>query len=121
MQINMLQQQQERAEDWKERDNDRQQMMAMMMAMMTGRQPPPVAPPVARPPRLEEEEEESDSDVSDDLDKFKAEAQALEELLPKKRTPVAPPVVVGVTTRFHKKKRGLGNSSSGNVEVSDFI
>ena len=54
---------------------------------------------------------------------FKVQKQALDALLPKKRTtPVAPPVVVGVTTRFHKKKRGLGNSSSSStVEVSDFI
>ena len=124
MQMNMLRQQEERAEDRKERAAERQQMMAMMMAMMSGKLPPPTVPPpaVAPPPRLEEEEE-SDSDDSDDLEAaFKMQHQALEELLPKKRTPVATPVAVGVTTRFHKKKRGLGNSSnSSNVEVSDFI
>ena len=124
MQMNMLQQQQERAEDRKERAKDRQQMMAMMMAIMSGKQYTPTVrnPAVAPPPRLEEEEE-SDSDDSDDLDAaFKMQHQALQELLPKKRTPVATPVAVGVTTRFHKKKRGLGNSSSStNVEVSDFI
>ena len=132
MQMNMLQQQQERAEDRKERAADRQQMTAMMMAMMSGRQlPPPVAPPVPPvppPPPIEldcssnSDGSNSDSDSDSDLEAaFKVQKQALDALLPKKRTPVAPPVVTGVTTRFHKKKRGLGNSSSSNVEVSDFI
>ena len=101
-------------------------------------QPPPVArptvacpPPVARPPPIELHDSSdghgsnSDSDSDSDLEAaFKQQKQALDALLPKKRTPVAPPVVTGVTTRFHKKKRGLGNSnssSSSNVEVSDFI
>ena len=120
--MNMLQQQKERAEDRKERADDRQQMMAMMMAMMTGRQPTPVPPPpVPRPPPIEldgsSDSDGSNSDSDSDLEAaFKLQKQALDELLPKR---VAPPV--GVTTRFHKKKRGLGNSSSGNVEVSDFI
>ena len=133
MQMNMLQQQQERAEERKQRADDRQQMMAMMMAMMSGRQlPPPVAaPPVPPPPPIElhdssdghSSNSDSDSDSDSDLEAaFKVQKEALDALLPKKRTPVAPPVVTGVTTRFHKKKRGLGNSSSSsNVEVSDFI
>ena len=90
-------------------------MMAMMMAMMTGRQPPPVTRhPVAPSPRLEEEEEESDFDelTLDDIPVPKARAP--------KRAPLPVAAGVGVTTRYHKKKRGFGNISS-TVEVSDLI
>ena len=116
MQMNMLQQQQERSEDRKERAVDRQQMMALMMAMISGRQPPPRdPPPVPPPPAIELDGTSNDSNSDLDLDNI------LEPASVPKRAPVAPPVGVGVVTQHHKKKRGLGNSSSSTVEVSGFI
>ena len=91
----MLQQQQERAEDRKDRADDRHQMMALMMAMISGRQPPP-------PIRVGNSD---DSDLSGlELDNILVPKAPAPKDFPKR----APPTALGVVTRqYHKKKRGL--------------
>ena len=111
-QMNMLAQQQERENDRKERAeerrNDRNQMMALMMAMVSGRQAPSQVPSEAPYPRLADDSDDSsdDSDLDLHLDNI-SEPSAPKLAVAKRDAPVA----VGVLTR-HKKKKGLGNSST---------